>query len=127
MHSGILGGPDSGVVEDDQVMLDPSSNLGMFLRRSLLAFNLLSFEVLCFLTFFYGCCNCTSYFFFFNFLPKYVILLIANYCFLIAMLNFNKILTNSKGLFFTSNDSNVGNEPKFVLSSPLLICMQNFH
>ncbi|XP_024928384.3 anaphase-promoting complex subunit 5 [Ziziphus jujuba] len=44
---GILGGTDSGVVEDDQVILDPSSNLGMFLRRCVLAFNLLSFEGVC--------------------------------------------------------------------------------
>ncbi|EXB53657.1 hypothetical protein L484_013291 [Morus notabilis] len=29
----ILGGPEAGVVEDDQVMLDPNSNLGKFLRR----------------------------------------------------------------------------------------------
>ncbi|XP_062105715.1 anaphase-promoting complex subunit 5 [Humulus lupulus] len=44
---GILGGPEAGVVEDDQVILDPNSNLGMFLRRCLLAFNLLSFEGVC--------------------------------------------------------------------------------
>ncbi|KAG6658106.1 anaphase-promoting complex subunit 5 isoform X3 [Carya illinoinensis] len=44
---GILGGPESGVMEDDQVILDPSSNLGMFLRRCILAFNLLSFEGVC--------------------------------------------------------------------------------
>ncbi|KAF4351175.1 hypothetical protein F8388_024206 [Cannabis sativa] len=44
---GILGGPEAGVVEDDQVILDPNSNLGMFLRRCLLAFNLLSYEGLC--------------------------------------------------------------------------------
>lgn len=42
---GILAGPDSGVMEDDQVILDPNSNLGMFLRRCILAFNLLMFEV----------------------------------------------------------------------------------
>ncbi|CAK9171224.1 unnamed protein product [Ilex paraguariensis] len=41
---GILGGPDSSVLDDDLIMLDPSSNLGMFLRRCLLAFNLLVFE-----------------------------------------------------------------------------------
>lgn len=44
---GILGGPDSGVVEDDQIILDPNSNLGMFLRRCVLAFNVLSFEGVC--------------------------------------------------------------------------------
>ncbi|PON52066.1 Anaphase-promoting complex subunit [Parasponia andersonii] len=44
---GILGGPEAGVVEDDQVILDASSNLGMFLRRCILAFNLLSFEGVC--------------------------------------------------------------------------------
>ncbi|XP_047148692.1 anaphase-promoting complex subunit 5 isoform X2 [Vigna umbellata] len=41
---GILGGSDSGAVEDDQVILDMNSNLGIFLRRCVLAFNLLSFE-----------------------------------------------------------------------------------
>ncbi|GAU12320.1 hypothetical protein TSUD_252710 [Trifolium subterraneum] len=41
---GILAGPDS-TVEDDQVILDPNSNLGIFLRRCILAFNLLPFEV----------------------------------------------------------------------------------
>ncbi|XP_010475398.1 PREDICTED: anaphase-promoting complex subunit 5-like [Camelina sativa] len=40
---GILGSPDSGVVQDDQIILDPNSNLGMFVRRCILAFNLLSF------------------------------------------------------------------------------------
>ncbi|XWS30910.1 hypothetical protein CRYUN_Cryun23aG0031900 [Craigia yunnanensis] len=44
---GILGGPDSGVMEDDQVILDPNSNLGMFLRCCILAFNLLTFEGIC--------------------------------------------------------------------------------
>ncbi|CAO2834151.1 unnamed protein product [Amaranthus hypochondriacus] len=44
---GILGGSDSSVLEDDQITLDPSSNLGLFLRRCLLAFNVLSFEGLC--------------------------------------------------------------------------------
>lgn len=43
---GILAGTDNGVVEDDQIILDPSSNLGIFLRRCILAFNLLSFEVM---------------------------------------------------------------------------------
>ncbi|KAL6348619.1 hypothetical protein AAG906_016141 [Vitis piasezkii] len=41
---GILAGPDSGVVVDDQIMLDSNSNLGVLLRRCILAFNLLSFE-----------------------------------------------------------------------------------
>ncbi|KAK7276743.1 hypothetical protein RIF29_17889 [Crotalaria pallida] len=44
---GILGGPDSGAVEDDQVILDLNSNLGIFLRRCVLAFNFLSFEGVC--------------------------------------------------------------------------------
>ncbi|XVE72336.1 hypothetical protein DITRI_Ditri11bG0031600 [Diplodiscus trichospermus] len=44
---GILGGPDSGVMEDDQVVLDLNSNLGIFLRRCILAFNLLTFEGIC--------------------------------------------------------------------------------
>lgn len=43
--SGILGGPDTGAIEDDQVILDANSNLGLFLRRCVLAFNLLPFEV----------------------------------------------------------------------------------
>ena len=43
--AGILGGPDSGSIEDDQVILDLNSNLGIFLRHCVLAFNLLSFEV----------------------------------------------------------------------------------
>lgn len=47
--SGILGGSDSVVIEDNQVILDPNSNLGMFLRRCILAFNLLSFEVFFFI------------------------------------------------------------------------------
>lgn len=42
---GILAGIDNGVVEDDQIILDPNSNLGIFLRRCILTFNLLSFEV----------------------------------------------------------------------------------
>ncbi|KAM7278780.1 hypothetical protein ACFE04_005914 [Oxalis oulophora] len=42
---GILAVPDSGPIEDDQVILDPNSHLGMFLRRCVLAFNLLSFEI----------------------------------------------------------------------------------
>ncbi|KAB1226851.1 Anaphase-promoting complex subunit 5 [Morella rubra] len=44
---GILGGNESGVMEDDRIILDPGSNLGMFLRRCILAFNLLSFEGVC--------------------------------------------------------------------------------
>ncbi|KNA12941.1 hypothetical protein SOVF_121710 [Spinacia oleracea] len=44
---GILGGQDSSVLEDDQISLDPSSNLGMFLRRCILTFNILSFEGVC--------------------------------------------------------------------------------
>jgi len=44
--SGILGGLDSVVMEDNQVILDPNSNLGLFLLRCILTFNLLSFEVL---------------------------------------------------------------------------------
>ncbi|KAK9664114.1 hypothetical protein RND81_14G020200 [Saponaria officinalis] len=44
---GILGGPDSGVLEDDQISLDSSSNLGIFLRRCILAFSVLSFEGVC--------------------------------------------------------------------------------
>ncbi|XP_010522058.1 PREDICTED: anaphase-promoting complex subunit 5 [Tarenaya hassleriana] len=44
---GILGNLDTGVVQDDQIILDPTSNLGMFVRRCILAFNLLSFEAIC--------------------------------------------------------------------------------
>ncbi|KAJ4828800.1 hypothetical protein Tsubulata_010814 [Turnera subulata] len=44
---GVLGGSDSVIMEDNQVILDPSSNLGLFLRRCILAFNLLSFEAAC--------------------------------------------------------------------------------
>ncbi|GAB2285057.1 hypothetical protein Dimus_019513 [Dionaea muscipula] len=44
---GILGGSDSSVMEDDQISLDPCSNLGKFVRRCVLAFNLLSFEGVC--------------------------------------------------------------------------------
>ncbi|KAJ4728991.1 anaphase-promoting complex subunit 5 [Melia azedarach] len=44
---GILGGPDPSAVDDEQVVLDPNSNLGMFVRRCLLAFNLLCFEGVC--------------------------------------------------------------------------------
>ncbi|XP_058195401.1 anaphase-promoting complex subunit 5 [Rhododendron vialii] len=44
---GILGGPDSSVVDDDQTILDPNSNLGMYIRRCLLSFSLLSFEGVC--------------------------------------------------------------------------------
>ncbi|KAG5375688.1 hypothetical protein IGI04_030727 [Brassica rapa subsp. trilocularis] len=44
---GILGSLDSGAAQDDQIILDPNSNLGMFVRRCILAFNLLSFEGVC--------------------------------------------------------------------------------
>ncbi|RZC73573.1 hypothetical protein C5167_049056 [Papaver somniferum] len=44
---GVLGGPESSGVVDDQIILDPSSHLGIFLRRCLLAFSLLSFEGVC--------------------------------------------------------------------------------
>ncbi|KAK6915189.1 Anaphase-promoting complex subunit 5 domain [Dillenia turbinata] len=44
---GILGGIDSSAMEDDQIFLDPNSNLGLFVRRCLLAFNYLSFEGVC--------------------------------------------------------------------------------
>lgn len=43
---GILAGPDTTVMDDDQINLDPSSTLGVYVRRCLLAFNLMSFEVL---------------------------------------------------------------------------------
>ncbi|KAK4493345.1 hypothetical protein RD792_017764 [Penstemon davidsonii] len=44
---GILGGSDSNVMDDDQIMLDPNSNIGMFTRRCLLAFNQMPFEGIC--------------------------------------------------------------------------------
>ncbi|KAL0654483.1 hypothetical protein Bca4012_097174 [Brassica carinata] len=44
---GILGSLDSGAVQDDRIVLDHNSNLGMFVRRCILAFNLLSFEGVC--------------------------------------------------------------------------------
>ncbi|CAI0398446.1 unnamed protein product [Linum tenue] len=44
---GTLGGTESAVIEDNQVVLDPNSYLGMFVRRCVLAFNLLSFEGVC--------------------------------------------------------------------------------
>ncbi|CAH9075793.1 unnamed protein product [Cuscuta europaea] len=44
---GILGGSDLNEIDDDQISLDPSSNIGMFVRRCLLAFNILSFEAVC--------------------------------------------------------------------------------
>ncbi|KFK42976.1 hypothetical protein AALP_AA1G063600 [Arabis alpina] len=44
---GILGSLDSGVVQDDQIILDSNSSFGMFVRRCILAFNLLSFEGVC--------------------------------------------------------------------------------
>ncbi|RAL38055.1 hypothetical protein DM860_000749 [Cuscuta australis] len=43
----ILGGSESNEIDDDQISLDPSSNIGMFVRRCLLAFNNLSFEAVC--------------------------------------------------------------------------------
>ncbi|KAL6506801.1 hypothetical protein OROHE_022238 [Orobanche hederae] len=42
---GTLGAHDSNVMDDDQIMLDPNSSIGMFIRRCLLAFNQMSFEV----------------------------------------------------------------------------------
>ncbi|XP_020528576.1 anaphase-promoting complex subunit 5 [Amborella trichopoda] len=36
-----------GQSEDNQILLDPNSNLGLFIRRCILAFNLLPFEGLC--------------------------------------------------------------------------------
>ncbi|KAL1815141.1 hypothetical protein ACET3Z_017715 [Daucus carota] len=44
---GILAGPDTTVMDDDQINLDPSSTLGVYVRRCLLAFNLMSFEGIC--------------------------------------------------------------------------------
>ncbi|KAL3646159.1 anaphase promoting complex subunit 5 [Castilleja foliolosa] len=44
---GILGASDSNVMDDDQIMLDPNSSIGMFIRRCLLAFNQMSFEGVC--------------------------------------------------------------------------------
>ncbi|KAH6788654.1 anaphase-promoting complex subunit [Perilla frutescens var. frutescens] len=44
---GILGGSDSNVMDDDQIMLDPNSSIGMFIRRCLLTFNQMSFEGIC--------------------------------------------------------------------------------
>ena len=46
--TGILAGPETSIVDDDQINLDPISTLGMYLRRCLLAFNHMSFEVLSF-------------------------------------------------------------------------------
>lgn len=46
LSSGILGGSDSNVMDDDQIMLDPNSIIGMFVRRCLLTFNQMSFEVI---------------------------------------------------------------------------------
>ncbi|XP_068654610.1 anaphase-promoting complex subunit 5 [Aristolochia californica] len=43
----VLTIPELGTVEDDQTYMDPASHLGMFLRRCILAFNLLSFEGMC--------------------------------------------------------------------------------
>ncbi|KAJ6846715.1 anaphase-promoting complex subunit 5 isoform X1 [Iris pallida] len=44
---GVLATPDGANVEDDQIFLDPSSHLGVFLRCCILAFNLLTFEGVC--------------------------------------------------------------------------------
>ncbi|KAL6554441.1 hypothetical protein OROMI_020114 [Orobanche minor] len=44
---GILGAHDSNVMDDDQILLDPNSSIGMFIRRCLLAFNQMSFEGVC--------------------------------------------------------------------------------
>ncbi|XP_051126129.1 anaphase-promoting complex subunit 5 [Andrographis paniculata] len=44
---GILGGSDANVMDDDLIALDPNSNIGMFVRRCLLAFNQMSFECMC--------------------------------------------------------------------------------
>ncbi|KAL8147571.1 hypothetical protein AgCh_005044 [Apium graveolens] len=44
---GILAGPDTTVMDDDQISLDPTSNLGVYVRRCLLAFNVMSFEGVC--------------------------------------------------------------------------------
>ncbi|XP_057769695.1 anaphase-promoting complex subunit 5-like [Salvia miltiorrhiza] len=44
---GIIGGSDSNVMDDDQIMLDPNSIIGMFIRRCLLTFNQMSFEGIC--------------------------------------------------------------------------------
>uniref|UniRef100_A0A7N0RJI6 Anaphase-promoting complex subunit 5 n=1 Tax=Kalanchoe fedtschenkoi TaxID=63787 RepID=A0A7N0RJI6_KALFE len=44
---GVLGAPDAGGLEDENYFLDPTSSLGVFLRRCILAFNLLSFEGVC--------------------------------------------------------------------------------
>lgn len=35
-------------MDDDQIMLDPNSSIGMFIRRCLLTFNQMSFEVIIF-------------------------------------------------------------------------------
>ncbi|XP_065850571.1 anaphase-promoting complex subunit 5 isoform X2 [Euphorbia lathyris] len=45
---GILGGSEA-VLEDNQVILDPNSILGMYLRRCILAFNTMLFEGACYL------------------------------------------------------------------------------
>ncbi|XP_021988313.1 anaphase-promoting complex subunit 5 isoform X1 [Helianthus annuus] len=44
---GILAGLETSIIDDDQINLDPNSNLGMYLRRCMLAFNTLSFEGTC--------------------------------------------------------------------------------
>ncbi|CAN1310452.1 Anaphase-promoting complex subunit 5, partial [Linum perenne] len=43
----ILGGTESALIEANQVVLDPNSHLGMFIRRCVLTFNILSFEGVC--------------------------------------------------------------------------------
>ncbi|EPS62003.1 hypothetical protein M569_12790, partial [Genlisea aurea] len=42
----ILGGSESTVMDDDQILLDPSSTIGLYVRRCLLAFNQMSFEAI---------------------------------------------------------------------------------
>ncbi|KAI4325182.1 hypothetical protein MLD38_030600 [Melastoma candidum] len=44
---GLLPVPDGGGSDYDQIVLEPSSNLGLFLRRCILTFNILSFEGVC--------------------------------------------------------------------------------
>ncbi|KAF6150627.1 hypothetical protein GIB67_022239 [Kingdonia uniflora] len=44
---GTLGPPDMSAMVDNQILLDSYSHLGMYLRRCLLAFNLLKFEGVC--------------------------------------------------------------------------------
>ncbi|XP_073107621.1 anaphase-promoting complex subunit 5 [Elaeis guineensis] len=44
---GVLAAPEGANLEDDQILLDPNSQLGVYLRCCILAFNLLSFEGVC--------------------------------------------------------------------------------